>query len=118
MRRHGFSFVSILLSVCLCSSFFVPATTQPAGATQIATKQDANALKSEADKAYTAQDWSRAAALYGELTKAEPQSGFAWFRLGNALRRSQKYPEALAALEKAKALAFQPLITQAAIAGA
>lgn len=73
MRRHGFSFVSILLSVCLCSSFFVPATTQPAGATQIATKQDANALKSEADKAYTAQDWSRAAALYGELTKAEPQ---------------------------------------------
>ena len=95
------------------------AYSSTAGATQAsgAIARDANAIKAEADKAYTGQDWKNAAALYAELTKVEPQSGFAWFRLGNALRRSQQYPEALAAFEKAKALGFQPSVTQGMIAG-
>jgi hypothetical protein len=107
-------FIVLMLVACVASfEVYVPA----AATTQGAATPDVNTLKTDADKAYTAQDWVKAAALYGELTKTEPQSGFAWFRLGNALRRNQQYPEALTALEKAKTLGFQPPITQAMIAG-
>jgi tetratricopeptide (TPR) repeat protein len=104
----------LILAACVVSPrVYIPA----AAAAQGAATQDASSIKADADKAYTAQDWKKAAALYGELTKTEPQSGFAWFRLGNALRRNQQYPEALTALEKARMLGFQSLITQAMIAG-
>jgi tetratricopeptide (TPR) repeat protein len=106
-------FFTLILALCVSSYIAAAAQTQASGA----STRDVNAIKSEADKAYTTQDWKSAAELYGQLTKTEPQSGFAWFRLGNALRRSQQYPEALAALEKAKALGFQPPVTQGMIAG-
>ena len=114
MRSRGIFFLLMLLSSAVSLELYVPrSAAQEAGA----VGQDVNAIKSDADKAYAAQDWKNAATLYGELTKAEPQSGFAWFRLGNALRRSQQYREALPALERAKALGFQPIITQGVIAG-
>ena len=120
MSRRAIFFL-ILASVSVLSTFYVceANAAQQAATTQSAssTGRDVSAIKTDADKAYTVQEWKKAAALYGELTKAEPQSGFAWFRLGNALRHDQQYPEALVALEKAKTLGFQPVITQAVIAG-
>ena len=107
-RRTTFFGLVLMLGIALHGA----TSAQDTGATR-----DANSVKTDADKAYTAQNWKNAAALYSELTKMDPKSGFAWFRLGNALRRSQQYPEALAALEKAKALGFQPPVTQAMIAG-
>jgi tetratricopeptide (TPR) repeat protein len=113
MGRRAILF-TFILALCVSSYIAAASLTQASGG---ASTGDVNAIKSDADKAYIAQDWKSAAELYGQLTKTEPQSGFAWFRLGNALRRRQQYPEALAALEKAKALGFQPPVTQAMIAG-
>src|SRR5215813_11710949 len=103
MSRRAIFFLFIVALCALSSSFGVYALrAQEANA----AGRDVTAIKSDADKAYTAQDWKKAAPLYRELTRAEPQSGFAWLRLGNALRHDGQYPEALAALEKARALGF------------
>src|SRR2546423_1350280 len=123
--RFTLTFISMTLvlwavGLGMFSTFFgvVAGATSAESAQQSDTDAKADVVKAEADKAYAAQDWKRAAQLYGEMTKADAASGFAWYRLGNSLRHDGKYPEALAALEKAKGLGFQPLITQAMMAGA
>jgi tetratricopeptide (TPR) repeat protein len=59
-------------------------------------------LSKEANTAYEAKDWEKAAKLYEELSKemtAPPPR--VWLRLGAAMRSLGKYEEALAAFEKA-----------------
>ena len=62
----------------------------------------ADVLSKEANTAYEAKNWERAAKLYEELSKdmtTPPPS--VWLRLGAALRSLGRYEEALAAFEKA-----------------
>lgn len=65
----------------------------------------------EADSAYRAQQWEKAAAAYQRLTAAEPQNGLAWFRLGTAQGHLGHYADAAAAFERAESLKFAPLYT-------
>jgi tetratricopeptide (TPR) repeat protein len=67
-------------------------------------QQDLNAdvLSKEANTAYEARNWERAAKLYEELSKGmTTPPPRVWLRLGAALRSLGRYEEALAAFEKA-----------------
>jgi tetratricopeptide (TPR) repeat protein len=67
-------------------------------------QQDLNAdvLSKEANTAYEAKNWERAAKLYEELSKEmTTPSPRVWLRLGAAMRSLGRYEEALAAFEKA-----------------
>jgi tetratricopeptide (TPR) repeat protein len=55
----------------------------------------------EANAAYEAKDWARAASLYEELSKEKDPPPRVWLRLGASLRSLGKYEEALAAFDKA-----------------
>jgi tetratricopeptide (TPR) repeat protein len=55
----------------------------------------------EANAAYEAKDWARAARLYEELSKEKDAPPRVWLRLGASLRSLGKYDEALAAFDKA-----------------
>ena len=59
-------------------------------------------LSKEANGAYEAKDWERAAKLYEELSKEmTTPPPRVWLRLGAAMRSLGRYEEALAAFEKA-----------------
>ena len=64
-----------------------------------------SALISQADRAYTAQDWARAAELYGRLVQVQPNVAEWWIRYGWALRYTRQYEAALDAFARADALA-------------
>lgn len=67
-------------------------------------QQDSNAgvLSKEANAAYEAKNWERAAKLYEELSKEmTTPPPRVWLRLGAAMRSLGRYEEALAAFEKA-----------------
>lgn len=81
----------IVLALVLCVG--LRATAQQAA--------NADALTQQADAAYDAQDWAKAAALYEQLSKLEPPTPRTELRLGAALRGAGKYEEALAWFEKA-----------------
>ncbi|HSF19146.1 MAG TPA: tetratricopeptide repeat protein [Vicinamibacteria bacterium] len=66
----------------------------------------------EAEKYFQAEDWSRAAAAYQEVVESEPENGRAWIRLGISLLSLSRYPEAIAAMEKADGLGFVPPLTR------
>lgn len=55
----------------------------------------------EANAAYEAKDWARAAQLYEELSKEKDAPPRVWLRLGASLRSLGKYDEALVAFDKA-----------------
>jgi tetratricopeptide (TPR) repeat protein len=55
----------------------------------------------EANAAWEAKDWARAAQLYEALSKDKDAPPQVWLRLGASLRSLGKYEEALAALDKA-----------------
>ena len=54
-----------------------------------------------AGKLFQEQKWSEAAAAYEALTKAEPQNGQAWYRLGASLNSLNQHEKAVAPLQKA-----------------
>jgi hypothetical protein len=72
----------------------------------------------EADNAYRAQQWEKAAAAYQKITAAESQNGLAWFRLGSAQVHLGHYADAAAAFERAESLKFAPLYTPYNLAAA
>src|SRR6202035_6125636 len=55
----------------------------------------------EANIAYEAKDWAKAAQLYKELSKQENAPPRVWLRLGASLRSLGNYDDSLAAFEKA-----------------
>jgi Flp pilus assembly protein TadD len=57
----------------------------------------------EADKAYQAKDWNRAATLYGQLTTEQANNGRFWYRLGVSLHGTGANDKAIAAFQKALA---------------
>lgn len=65
----------------------------------------------EADEAFAAKNWARAAELYRAEAQRDPQNGRAWLRLGRSLRGAERPAEAVAALEHAKQLNFAPGMT-------
>ena len=58
----------------------------------------------QANAAWEAKDWERAAKLYEELSKQKDAPPRVWLRLGASLRALQKYDQALAAFQKATEL--------------
>jgi len=58
----------------------------------------------EANAAYEAKDWARAAKLYEALSKEKDAPPRVWYRLGASLRALGKYEDALAAFDKAAQL--------------
>ncbi|MEM7353323.1 MAG: tetratricopeptide repeat protein [Acidobacteriota bacterium] len=73
-------------------------------------------LADKAATAFTAQEWQAAAEAYGELTRAEPENGAAWFRLGRSRQALGKADDALKAYEKALAAGFNAQLTRFEIA--
>ena len=56
---------------------------------------------SQAETLYQAQKWTEAAKAYEVITKAEPNNGRAWYRLGYSLHQTSNYQEAAMAFERA-----------------
>jgi tetratricopeptide (TPR) repeat protein len=61
----------------------------------------ADALSSEAEAAFAAKDWAKAARAYEQLTQREPKNGQAWYRLGVAHHSLGHYNPAIAAYGRA-----------------
>jgi tetratricopeptide (TPR) repeat protein len=62
----------------------------------------------EANAAWEAKDWGRAAKLYEELSKEKDAPPRVWLRLGASLRSLGKYDQALAAFDKATQIGAGP----------
>src|SRR4029077_9979252 len=70
----------------------------------LAAQQPApSSAAAQASAAYDAKDWAKAAKLYAELSQSPDAPPRVWLRLGTCLRELGKYPDALAAFEKANA---------------
>lgn len=79
------------LGLLLLSLPVLPAFAQGAGAAVASpAMREANAL-------YAAQKWEEAAKAYEKLTRENPKSGLAWFRLGNSLHSLKQYERAIEA---------------------
>jgi tetratricopeptide (TPR) repeat protein len=72
------------------------------GALAVAPPEDSPTV--EANAAWEAKDWARAAKLYEELSREKDAPPRVWLRLGASLRSLGKYDEALAAFDKASQL--------------
>lgn len=59
---------------------------------------------SDADKAYTSQNWVEAERQYAELTKQQPDNARFWYRLGVSARGDKHFDTALEAMQKARTL--------------
>jgi tetratricopeptide (TPR) repeat protein len=57
----------------------------------------ADELASEAEAAYAAKDWEKAARAYEQIAQREPKNGQAWYRLGHSLHLLKRYEPAIAA---------------------
>src|SRR6185436_1640740 len=62
-----------------------------------------------AAKLFQDQKWDESVAAYQALTKAEPENGQAWYRLGASLAALNKHAEAVAPLEKAVEILKGPM---------
>jgi tetratricopeptide (TPR) repeat protein len=67
------------------------------------------ASSADADSAYQARQFDRAAALYSELVKAEPENARAWYRLGVSDAALGKSAEARAALQRSLSLGYDAM---------
>jgi len=64
----------------------------------------------EAGAAYQKGDWKTAAADYGAITKREPESGRAWYRLGVSQAKLGKPKDAIPAYLRADAIGQNPVV--------
>lgn len=91
--------VTLLVLVNGCANATPRPETTPPSPAEIA------ALVAEANAAYEAFDWPRATTLFAQVVRYEPEVAEWWTRYGWALHNSQRFTEALAALERAEQLA-------------
>ncbi len=63
-------------------------------------------LAAQADAAFRAEDWPKAAELYRKIVEAKSTNGSAWFRLGVSLVKLKKADEAETMFAKAEANGF------------
>lgn len=89
LSLHLLSIILVVLSLLLSTASLV-----------------AGATPAEAYSAFIAKDWSMAAKAYAELAEANPESGPAWYRLGQCNLELGKNEEALEALDRARTLGF------------
>jgi len=75
--------------------------TVAAARMMMGAEQNNDALAAEANTAYEAKDWAKAAKLYEELSKTQDPPPRVWLRLGVCWRSQGKYQEALTAFDKA-----------------
>ena len=61
-----------------------------------------------ANELYRQQKYQEAASAFGEVVRAEPNNGRAWYLLGMSLHSLGKYEQAIAAFEKNVAIAQNP----------
>jgi hypothetical protein len=64
----------------------------------------------EAGAAYQRADWKTAAEAYGAITKREPESGRAWYRLGVSYAKLGKPKDAIPAYLRADAIGQNPVV--------
>ncbi|MCB9857770.1 MAG: tetratricopeptide repeat protein [Phycisphaerales bacterium] len=89
LRRSAFAcFVAI--------SMAATAVAQPSGQAPPRTPE-----AKAADEAFRKQDWAAAASAYEAITKANPDDGIAWYRLGFARHALGEYDKAIPAHKKA-----------------
>ena len=91
MRARKLGQLTLVL-FCLAVLPIAAAQTQPIPSSPSA--QHADAL-------YQAQKWPEAAKAYEAITKAEPDNGRAWLRLGVSLHQSGQYEAAITAYQQA-----------------
>ncbi len=72
--------------------------------------------KNKANEYYNNQNWEESVKAYFEITKAEPENGQAWFRLGSSYFNLEKYSDALPAFETADQKGFFPFFVRYQIA--
>ncbi len=66
----------------------------------------------EAQAAFQAKDWAKAAAAFEKVVAATPDDAQAWFSLGISRRQLKHYDQAIAALEQAQAKGYPaPTVT-------
>ena len=87
-----------MIEIRVLACVFLAVALSPSGQQDLS----ADVLSKEANGAYEAKDWERAAKLYEELSKEmTTPPPRVWLRLGAAMRSLGRYEEALAAFEKA-----------------
>jgi tetratricopeptide (TPR) repeat protein len=97
MKKRVISALAVVLGLC--------AMTMPARAVTVNDSNDAaDTPAAEANAAYEAKDWARAATLYEVLAKEKDAPPRVWYRLGASLRSLGKYERALEAFDKATKL--------------
>jgi hypothetical protein len=69
-----------------------------------------------ANAAFANRDWDAAAKLFGDVARANPSNGLAWFRLGATLEMQHKFRDAAGAYEHAASIGFQPLAAELRLA--
>jgi len=88
----------MVLKIVCCIGLVLSIASEYEAQTQ--TRQPTTAT-SQADALYQAQKWTEAAKAYEVITKAEPDNGRAWYRLGYSLHQTSNYQEAVMAYERA-----------------
>ncbi|MCP3957741.1 MAG: tetratricopeptide repeat protein [bacterium] len=69
-------------------------------------------LAEMAAAAFAAKDWKAATESYEGITRAEPENGAAWFRLGRSRHALGQTADAIAAYEKAESVGFNPQLSR------
>ncbi|MEW6738142.1 MAG: tetratricopeptide repeat protein [Acidobacteriota bacterium] len=75
----------------------------------IAQNHDQAATAKAADEFFQRKDWNKAVPAYQAITKAEPENGQAWYRLGYALHALGQYREAIEAFQHMLAIRPNPI---------
>jgi len=77
---------------------------------------NASPEKAAANSAYESKDWSKAETLYAQITRAEPNNGRAWYRLGIARHALAQEEAAIVGFQKAIENGVPPLFGEYQIA--
>ncbi|MBX9604423.1 MAG: tetratricopeptide repeat protein [Bryobacteraceae bacterium] len=79
------------------------------GAAALLAQKDADAL-------FVSKNWAEASSAYEAKLKDNPADGQSWFRLGESLMELKRYPEAVAAFQKARQNFFRPPLSTTRVA--